>query len=266
MKEHIEILIRSNGIHTDKYKWLAAKKEISGSKDTQLVNFLIWLLNHPYDSIQLAVLESLQWLALVRAEVVIPALAEYSLRTGIEKANELAAYLLKTIAASQPASVWAAIKEHPSQDQILAIDHMMVRIYWQEILMSCRLQDATATTLHQRLVLEFPDGNVTGSDVCLEDHSLIPIEDLLDDLNGMEILNRAFCEGLIENISKLSTPLSVIDQLRVEIYIRRSFYEEDIEMGHYNYLLRSAVNKSLMGRVGKSQIDEVSTILELPNL
>lgn len=266
VKEHIEILIRSKGIHTNKYKWLTTKNEPAESKDSQLVNFLIWLLNHPYESVQSVVLESLQWLALVRSEVVIPALVEYSLSTGVEMAKELSTYLLKIIATSQPASVWAAIKEHPNQDQILAIDNMMARIYWQDILTSCSSQDATATALHQGLISEFPDGNVTGSDVYLDDHSLIPIEDLLDDLNNMEILNRAFCEGIMENVSELSKPLSVIDQRRVEKYIRRSFYEEDIEVGHYTYLLRSAVNKSLIGRVGKSQIDEVSTILELPNL
>ena len=266
VKEHIEILIRSNGAYKDKYEWLAAGNEQSNNKDVQLVNFLVWLLNHPYESIQAVVLETLQWLATTRSGIVLPILIKYSITKGTEKANELCAYLLKVISIEQPAAAWAAIKAHPNHEDFTMIDHMMIRIYWRDILTACNTQDTQAMALHQRLVSVFPEGSVLGSEVYLDDPSLVPVEDILDELNNMEVLNRAFCENILESISELSKPLSVIDQLRVERYIRRSFYEEDIEMGHYTNLLRSAVNKSLIGRVGNSQIDEVSMILELPIL
>ncbi|MEA9414343.1 serine protease [Flavobacterium sp. PL02] len=264
VKEHIEILIRSNGIFKEKYEWLADGNGQIENEDIQLTKFLVWLLNHPYASVQKVVLNALQWLGTVQPSLVIPILIEYSLIGKIERASEMSAYLLKNLSKTHAIYIWNNLVYKKSfQDDIFKVGHIMIRIYWRDVLAACRSQDAYAEALYKRFSDEFPVGKIIGSDVYLDDVSLQPIENLIDELNSMEVLNRTFCENLMDNISELSEPLSIVDQLRVERYIRRSFYEENINMGHYTYLLRIAINKTLIGRVGDLQIDEISTILKL---
>lgn len=264
VKEHIETLIRSNGTFRTKYEWLA-HEGAELNQDIQLTNFLVWLLNHPYHSVQTVVIDTIQWLSSVKPELIIPVLIEYAVVEGFEMVNELSAYLLTIISANQPTEFWAILKNFPSfRERVLNLRHTMMRVYWRDTLAVISTLDVVALELSESVNVGFPAENVVGSDVYLEHFSLRPVEDIIEELNGMEILNRAFCEGLMENVTEFAKPLVPVDRLRVERYIGRSFFEEDIVTGHYEYFLRSAINITLNGRVGNAQIAEVKTILELP--
>lgn len=264
VKEHIETLIQSNGIFKEKYKWLADEVEQPDDADIQLTKFLVWLLNHPHESVQTVVIDTFQWLGSLRPDLVVPVLIQYSLNNGVERANELSAYLLSIFSSTRPEEIWTAlVNKNSLQDRIFSLEHMMIQIYWRDVLTACSTQSADAHELYQRYIATFPIGKVIGTDVYLDDSSLTPIKETLDELNSMEILNRAFCESLMQNISELSVPLRVVDQLRVDSYIRRSFYEEDINFGYYKYLLQYVVNKTLIGRVSDLQVENIRTILKL---
>jgi hypothetical protein len=264
VKDHIEMMIRSNGAFSEDYHWLNSIGSAL-SADLQLINFLIWLLNHPYESVQQRTINSLIWYAQVNPPDTLKSLIACSIENENLKSNELSAYVLSKVSKNQNKAIWALIKDNKDlQNQILNIGHFMIRSYYLEIMTTAKDLDESAQTFYKELLSLFKDGSFSGSDVYLDNDALVPIDQLIDELNSMEILNTRFCETLMDNVRMVCQPLSAIDQLRVQRYVRRSFFDEEFDIGHYDYLIRCSLNSAILDNVGIDQIEDVKLILELP--
>ncbi|SCY13750.1 NACHT domain-containing protein [Flavobacterium anhuiense] len=264
IKEHIEMLIRSNSVFTEKYEWLNKQSHQSENSEILLVRFLIWLLNHPYASVRNAVLDSISWLVEIMPEMMLHQLMEYSVGKNIDTARELCSGLLAVFSSTYQSNIWNILKDqHTLQESIFKCEHLMIRINWLEVLESVSDQSGDAKKLYENLKKQFPTNNLNGSDVFLDNDFLNPIDNLIENLNDAELLNASICEDLIKKCDELFKTVNFSDHLRVEQYVERSFYEEDHYYNHTEYLLRSALNNVLSGHIGIAQVPSVSKILKL---
>jgi hypothetical protein len=93
---------------------------------------------------------------------------------------------------------------------------------------------------------------------------LRPVKYILDILNELLVLTDDFHKDLVETISTNCAPLSIQDQMRADLYVRRSFSDEKANFGRYQYLLRHAINCCVTARIDQNNLKEVEDILRLP--
>ena len=67
----------------------------------------------------------------------------------------------------------------------------------------------------------------------------------------MRILNRKFCESLLETLESKCKPLSINDFRKSDKYLKRSFPHDKYYSGRYDEALRYALNKAISKRVDK---------------
>ncbi|ASE61830.1 S1 family peptidase [Chryseobacterium indologenes] len=267
VKDHIEYIIRSEGDFKEKYEWLSLPISAQCNIDEQLVQFLVWLLNHPFSTVRKKVGDTLFWLSTKKSSLIVSSLIKDSLANDSDLSNEYSGYLLKEMSTTLSKEIWSCLKnDQDVKTDILGLDHTMLQIYWREILENCSEEDEELHKLQQRFGSFFPTDNFDGRDVYIEDVELLPVLDTLYDLNNLNLLNAAYINNLKLQRERLTCDLGEAEHQRVERYIRRSFLEEEIEMGHYHYKLNTAVNKALSGRVSVEQIKEVSEILRITEL
>lgn len=264
VKEHIEIIIRSEGTFKSKYEWLSVAKDNTEKVDESLLEFLIWWLNHPFQNVRNNAFEALSWLSEKRSSLVLPTLIDVSLANTAELCSEYSGYLLKRVSVSQSKELWKFIKDNIEiQTRILELEHTMIEIYWLQILENCKTEDEVARDLSRRFGIHFPSENFRGSDIFIEDSSLDLVIGVLEDLNNLNILNGAFMRAFNEKREILVSDLGEAGHSRVEKYIRRSFLGENLEIKHLQYKFHTAINRALSGRSSIKQINEITEILEL---
>lgn len=264
VKEHIEFMIRSQGIFKGKYEWLSLPEDTGDDVDKLLLEFLIWWLNHPFKTIRKNAIEAIKWLCEKKTSFVIPALVKVSLAQNFTLSSEHAGYLLKEISPLFSKEIWNVIEVDPDvQTTIMGLDHTMLQIYWRKILKNCSTEDDAANALFNSFNKLFPVENFDGSDIYLEELLEEHVVNTLENLNELNILNGAFMKDFNLQRKLLTDDLGEFEHQRVEVYIRRSFLGEEIDMGHLQYKLHTAINKALSGRVSIGQIKDVTEILQL---
>ena len=77
----------------------------------------------------------------------------------------------------------------------------------------------------------------------------------------MNLLDRTFCETILNSTKELCKPLNVSDFQKSDKYFLRSFYEDSYKEGRFNHILRFALNIAISPRVSGKDIDKVYEIL-----
>jgi hypothetical protein len=266
IKEHIHLMIRPDEKAFQRYSWIEKPSSVVIDQNNELSKLMIWLLNHPYDTTKKRAAKSIQKLAKLDPTKIIPLLIREALDQKPIVSSELSAFVLTKIARDAPHSVWETIKGNFTlQAEIVSIKHFMIRQYFMETLM---LLDGIADTelreLHRSLADTIPKSIILQGKITLNERYLIPVKRIVDALNELLILTELFREELIRMISQNCAPLSMLDQVRADMYVRRSFFDEDVQIGRYQYLLHHAINYCVTPRVDVNNLEEVEDILRLP--
>lgn len=263
-KAHINTMIQCDDKTVEKYSWVANVKD-ANDVNTLLIEFLIWLLNHPHNSVKLRVIESLRFLSHTRPDLTIPVLFNAALSEKPEFSSELAAYILNEVGGESPNIIWDYLNDKKAlHKKISQVEHFSIRHYFKELVTSIITISAEAKDLYTELADKIPSAIILEGRIEIEDPSLWSAMDLLEELNDLQILNISFYETLVKKVKTYSKPLEPIDQVKVQRYIQRSFYDQDVHFGSYDYLLRYAINISITDRVSKNDYHEVTDILSLP--
>lgn len=267
VKEHIDQIIQSAGTFRQKYDWLSVQEDSEKNPDELLLEFLIWLFNHPFESIRQNVLETLHWLSAKKSSLVIPQLIQASLTGQSKISAEYATYLLKEISGSHAGDIWDCIDTNDGiQTAVISVDHTMQQIYWRKILQNCAATNKDAQPLLDRSNAFFASECFKGRDIYIEDGLFVEVSTVLDELNELSLLDREFMKSFEQQRSILREGLSAEEHERVGRYITRSFPGEEIEMGYIKYTLLTALNITLSGRVAPEQIEHVTSILQIKGL
>jgi hypothetical protein len=246
--EHLQLMIRTSESSFSRYGFIAnAVSHVE--PEEQLLQLLIWFLNHPSLIVKNRATELLAWLAQRTPKTVVQALIAEVLSDGYKISRELSAALLHQISSlNDPrisAELIAVYKEY--EGDILGLRHFMIR---DSILCSlenlCKLELDDVSQIVQKYMQSFRTTIVKSGDIVLEGSFLEPVEDLLNELNTLEILNRDFATEFFEEINKLS-PLPIKDCQLASEYIDRSFndHSDIVLVSDFKILLRHALNISV---------------------
>jgi len=107
----------------------------------------------------------------------------------------------------------------------------------------------------------FPENIILMGDVYLEEGYLEDISYKIDELNDLQILNRKFCESLLETITEACKPLSIEEYRKSDKYLKRSFPNDNNYNGRFDEILNYALNVSITSRVDKNNLNKVYNIL-----
>lgn len=111
------------------------------------------------------------------------------------------------------------------------------------------------------LDLQVSNGIISYAEVILDEPHLSTISGKIDQLNQLGILNREFCIKLNQKIKEYCLPLSISDFISSDKYLKRSFYNNPEYKGRYAELIDCALNYAIFSNVNKSNIDQVTNIL-----
>lgn len=259
---HIETMIQSKGKFHDKYKWLLDSEQPSDDSNQLLESFLIWSLNYPSEKIKLTVMESIIWYAQKRPEIIRLLHSEAMKEQGLYS-SELSAFIIKQLSYVIPEKLRDYIFDDEKMSaQVAGQKHFMIRAYYYEILLELYPESDSKLPI---INLLFMPGTFSGSEVVMDDN-IQATTDLIEDLNLESVLNKEFCKSFYSMVDDLAKPLRVAEQQDVERYVRRSFFNEEIEIGSYEFLERYAINLALSKNVYVNQLDDIKEIMELPML
>ncbi|SMO37812.1 trypsin-like peptidase domain-containing protein [Fodinibius sediminis] len=265
IKDHFDIMIQCDDEVIKKYDWMEKETAARDNINFQLVEFLIWLLNHPHSSVKKRVIDSLKLLGTYRPEQTIPLLFGTALSNKPEFSTELSAFVLSRIANENPDIIWHYLQGRSDiQEKIVNLTHFTIKYYFKEVVVPINSESDEAKQFYNELLETIPSNVILEGRIELDEPNLWPAEHTLERLNEIQILNDSFYDTLLKKIKKYSDPIEPSDQLKVRSYINRSFHDQDVHFGSYDYLLRYAINDSIIERVSQSDYEEVTEILKLP--
>lgn len=259
VKDHFTLLVDPGSIINDKYEWIdnLANKE---DNDKLLVKFIIWILNHPCDSISKHAYDALLSLCEIESELTVPILLEQSLSTDAQQSTSQCSFILKDLSFIKPEAIVGILKERPEFiNDILSIKHFTILKNYYDI--SINLNKINFLDLYLKLKNLFPLNIIVTGEVYLDEDYLDDIEYELRELNSLQILNGKFANDLLLNISQYCDGLSVQEYIKSDGYLKRSFYTEQNPKGRFQILLKHALNVAITPRVDQKNLNDVFEIL-----
>lgn len=257
--EHFTILVRPDKETIEKYDWIEQKTDIK-TNDELLIAFLLWFLNHPNKGFAERAFNSIQKLVIYEPELIIPILIQEvcSNVPGISPVK--CSLILKNISIEKPELISNILEKEDSCFQSLVnVEHFTIK----KNLLDCaiNLNRIGFNKLYTEIFNSFPETIVMVGDVALEEDYLEGISYEINELNDMQILNRKFCELLLETIVEKCRPLSIDEFRKSDKYLQRSFPNDNYYSGRFDEVINYALNKSITSRVERSNINEVYNIL-----
>lgn len=255
ISEHFALLIRPEADSFKKYEWLELKTP-DYSSDKRTIEFIIWFLNHPNDTIRDRAEDVLLWLGELNYTSTITSLIEESLSDKPINSVQQCSFILKKISENNPEYIHQAlISDKSFEERIIQIKHFTIFKNYLDI--SIDLIKMGYSELHVELKNLIPKARIVTGEVILEDDFLIPIEDEIEYFNEMQILNREFCEILKYKVLAYCNPLLPINFATSDRYLKRSFYDDTFYRGRYPELLNHALNHAIMCRIDEVNINEI---------
>jgi hypothetical protein len=178
VKEHFHLIVRPEQTTIQKYNWLNAENT-EGCVDEQLLELLIWFLNHPVVSYKSRAIKTLIWLGNIEPNKVIPKLFEECLAEKSLISTELSAYVLQKISLRSAEVIWQFIKGNAVlQAKIVASSHFMIKHYLRQMLISIldKSREPELLNLCSKLRDTIPDVVISTGEVFLEEAYLEPIQ------------------------------------------------------------------------------------------
>lgn len=255
ISEHFALLIRPETDAFKKYDWMELKTP-NYSSDKKIIEFIIWFLNHPSDTIRERAKDILLWLGKLNHASIITSLIEESLTDKPSVSVQECSFVLKIISDSNPEFIHQTLESDKSFiEKISEIKHFTIFKNYLDI--SNRLMKIGNSELHIELKKQIPKAIIITGEVILDDPFLIPIKNEIEYFNDLKILNREFCEILKAKVLNYCTPLLPIDFATSDRYLKRSFYDETYYRGRYPELLYHALNYAIMCRFDEININEI---------
>jgi len=255
ISEHFALLIRPEANSFKKYEWVELKTP-DYSSDKKTIEFIIWFLNHPNDTIRDRAEDVLVWLGELNYTSTITSLIEESLSDKPISSVQQCSFILKKISENNPGYIHQTLMSDKSiEERIIQIKHFTIFRNYLDI--SIDLVKIGYSELHVELKKQIPKARIITGEVILEDDYLIPIEDEIEYFNEMQILNREFCDTLKYKVLDYCNPLLPINFATSDRYLKRSFYDDTYYRGRYPELLNHALNHAIMCRIDEGNINEI---------
>ena len=255
ISDHFALLIRPEADSFKKYEWIELKTP-DYSSDKKTIEFIIWLLNHPSDTVRERAKDVLLWLGKLNHTSTITSLIEESLSDKPISSAQECSFILKRISNNNPEHIHQAfLSDKAIVQQIIQIKHFTIFKNYFDI--SIHLLKIGYFELYTELKKQIPKAKIITGEVILDDAFLIPIKHEIEYFNDMQILNREFCEILKAKVLDCCNPLQPIDFAKSDRYLKRSFYDDTYYRGRYPELLNHALNHAIMCRVDEVNINEI---------
>jgi hypothetical protein len=266
IKDHIEYLIHSNDQLVNDFEWIDLVPD-SNSPNAELVYFLLWNLNHPFSAVKKRAINTITWLGNTVPNLVIPALVREAFKTDLNISAEASLYLLTKTDQANNSTLWSAVKDVINyKDKILNCDHFSKKWSMLKILQNVSHSEADAKPILDALQTSLPKTNNSSSDIYLDEEYLEPVLGQLGQIGSLEILDRSFCDSFLTHSTTVFEPLTINEKKRVDKYVKRSFYQDRIDISSYDYGILASLNINLTQHVGLEKGSEVYQILKLPFL
>jgi len=265
--EHINLMIRTPQATNDKYDWFnqGLDNMTCVVEEEQLLELLIWFLNHPSLVVKNRAIEVLVWLGSVIPEIITQGLMKEILSDGFRISKELSASIIHQISDLNPDGFSKSLKFNLDQNEekLGELGHFMIRDSLIAALKNVKKHEATVMEKWLSFFEKsFTPINNSKGEVVLEDDHLDPISDYLYELNELGVLTKEFAEKLLKQIKNISS-LSLIDLQKASRYIDRSFNNyNDIDLvPEFDSLLRYALNIALTSCVTLEDSESVASIM-----
>jgi hypothetical protein len=267
VREHIELMVRTPRSIYEKYTWInnSSEKASLTDNDDQLLELLIWFLNHPSLVVKNRTIEILSWLGSVMPEFIIQALINEILSEGYKISKELSASIIHQISNIKTTGLGQKMKLAFEQNEreLLKIEHLMIR---DSLIRSLKAQKEQGALDLDTLIAKFENTFVSsskpGGDIEFDEPYLDPIADYLYELNDLAILTKQFAIKLLDLIPKLA-PLAIDESQKASGYIDRSFNDHfDVALiSDFDTVLRYALNVAVYSCTTIENSDYVADIL-----
>ncbi|MES2063554.1 MAG: serine protease [Bacteroidota bacterium] len=263
--EHVMLMVRTPQQIMDRYHWLENAEDSQETQETQLLDLLIWFLNHPDLVVKNRTMEILVWLGGQSPQTVVPALVKTLFQPGYQLSGELAAAALHQLSAKVNLAIWPLFENSLAAHelQLRALDHfMIINSLIESLELFVKQGQAGAVKYLDLLNSKFTAVTMSQSDVYFEEVYLEPITDELYALSAAGISNGQFAKLLIGRITELK-PAPIADCLRANEYIDRSFNDYyNLELvSDFDTLLRFSLNTAVTGFVPLAERKKVGDIL-----
>ncbi|MDO6737380.1 serine protease [Wenyingzhuangia sp. 2_MG-2023] len=259
VNNHFHYIIRPDDAVKEKYSWLDNENE-KLSSNSQIIDFLIWLLNHPFTNVREKTFNTLVELATYLGEEIIMKLIESTLSEAPLLSTEISSHILKRVSEINPEIIIKTLETEPGfVSQIAKLSHFTIK--YNYIVLANNIQKIGYKKLENEINKTILDSPIKTGDIFLEEDFLRPIDDTLEELNNEELLNGKFCEILTSKVKEYCYPLKPIDLIKSDKYLRRSFYDETQYRGRYDDILNHALNTAITSVVNKNNLKTIFEIL-----
>ncbi len=262
VRDHIHFMIRDPEI-VQGFNWKYIPAEDEQSNDSQLLDLLIWLLDHPYVSVKKRVIQALLMICEFRVEV-ITGLLKRTISEDQSVVKEICAYLLYRLSLNPKLDLSKTIASNEElKKKLLEEKHFMVKYYFLKTLENLKSEDVSLNELYLDLYSSFPEKVSAGADVEFEEPYIRLIATLVEPFKKLNMLNGVFCRDFIKEIAELSGSLTIYGHFRAGHYLERSYHDEGEE--HYRravHILRQAFNRTITLRITHERIEEAASILK----
>ncbi len=259
VNDHFHHIIRPDQRSKEKYAWLCADGH-TDEGNQPIIEFLIWLLNHPFQSIKQKTAKTLIRLATFLGEELVVCLINNAISGSPELSTTTCSSILDTISEEIPELIVNVLTHRPGLiDGMKSVQHFSIK--YNFVSLADNLEVHGFKVLKEAIEVTIPDTVVDSGDVFLEESYLAPIEYEITELNEMGLLDKKFCNGLLASIEEYCAPLTPNELMKSDRYLERSFYDESDVEGRQIVILNYALNKAILENVDKGRMERVFKIL-----
>tara|TARA_R110000765_G_scaffold341862_1_gene431983 strand:+ start:2127 stop:7310 length:5184 start_codon:yes stop_codon:yes gene_type:complete len=256
---HFHYIIRPDTSVKEKYSWLENENE-KLNNNSQIIDFLIWLLNHPFTDVREKTFNSLVGLGTYIGEEVIVKLLNASLSETPLLSTKTSSYILKRISEINPDIILKTLVTRIDFiNQIATFSHFTIK--YNFIAIGTNIKALGFDELEAELNKSITDSLTKVGEVFIEEDFLDSVRFTIEELNDENLLNKEFCQTLISKVKEYCSPLETIDIEKSDKYLRRSFYDEKQYYGRYEDILNHALNIAINHIVDKNNIEIINAIL-----
>nr|WP_319571037.1 trypsin-like peptidase domain-containing protein [uncultured Draconibacterium sp.] len=260
INEHFESIVRQPNKIIERYDWL--KPSENTDTNLQLIDLLIWFLNHPHLSLKLRVEEILIWASTMEPELFIPRIVNEALLQKKYISSEICSLIIYELAKSHPEIL---AKQLDNIDLSVEINHFVIKYNMMQTFFLTRQYSKKLTELYEKLDKSYSNIIQARGSCAYEEPYLLPVQKIIDELDNEYLLDGNICRYIDENINLLCQPLDKLKVVKIDNYIARSFFEEQFDtkrFGNYSYYLKYLINCSISKNVAKPQLETVYELLK----
>lgn len=258
--EHFNYIIRPDEDTIKKYSWLNQQPtEIINDDDELVIDFVVWLLNHPAAEMPRKARDVLYSVFHFQSDLVVASLIREIKNNSPNVSTEACAEIFLSLTQSDPAKVIKYLESNIGSITTLSqVNHFTVKKMLYD---SANILKSNGFTALVNALEETIPTDAQAADVYFQEEYLDPIQYFIDELNSIGVFNRSVCESLLQLIQEFCSPVGYADFRKSDRYLLRSFYSEG-KNERYPAMLKHALNIAISSRVEKTKFDYVYNLLK----